>query len=136
MEINSYIVLILCWIYSISYHRTVYIATYQESFDFQELHRPSEAAKHVVSKRCKDLANFMESLMEEVNRSHIELDLPQEVNPTVSVSLKNRVSVCFLFYLHNFVTENGDREKVYFSMEALKFYLNHCFPYYYFLNSK
>lgn len=61
----------------------------------QELHRPSEAAKHKVSKRCKDLANFMESLMEEVNRSNSQIDLPQELNPTISVSLKKRVSVRF-----------------------------------------
>lgn len=69
---------------------------------FQELHRPSEAAKHEVSKRCKDLANFMESLMEEVNRSNNQIDLPQELDPTVSVSLKKRVSVCFCLVSSSF----------------------------------
>ncbi|XP_019867185.1 period circadian protein isoform X2 [Aethina tumida] len=55
-----------------------------------ELSRPSEAAKHEVSKRCKDLANFMESLMDEVNKSNLQLDLPQDPDPTISVSVKKR----------------------------------------------
>ncbi|CAH0556603.1 unnamed protein product [Brassicogethes aeneus] len=55
-----------------------------------ELSRPSEAAKHEVSKRCKDLANFMESLMDEVNKSNLQLDLPQDPVPTISVSVKKR----------------------------------------------
>ncbi|XP_050510213.1 period circadian protein isoform X2 [Diabrotica virgifera virgifera] len=50
----------------------------------KELPRPNEAVKHEVSKRCKDLANFMESLMDEVNRTNLELDLPQEIDPTIS----------------------------------------------------
>lgn len=83
---------------------TLYIATYLGLFNFQELHRPCEAAKHEVSKRCKDLANFMESLMEEVNRSNFQLDLPQALVPTVSVSLKNRVSVRLLFRFLSFLT--------------------------------
>lgn len=73
-------------------------------FYFQELHRPSEAAKHEVSKRCKDLANFMESIMEEVNHSNTQLDLPQELDHTISVSLKKRVSVCFFFCFLSFLT--------------------------------
>ncbi|XP_008194041.1 period isoform X2 [Tribolium castaneum] len=50
----------------------------------KELSRPSEAAKHEVSKRCKDLANFMEYLMDEVNKSNLQLDLPQDTDPTIS----------------------------------------------------
>lgn len=83
---------------------TIKIKHISGDFVLQELHRPSEAAKHEVSKRCKDLANFMESIMEEVSHSNIQLDLPQELKPTVSVSLKKRVSVCFLFYFLSFLT--------------------------------
>ncbi|KAJ8978518.1 hypothetical protein NQ317_002422 [Molorchus minor] len=54
----------------------------------KELPRPSEAAKHQVSKRCQDLANFMETLMDEVKTSNLYLDLPQAVQPTVSVSFR------------------------------------------------
>ncbi|XP_068903032.1 period circadian protein isoform X3 [Tenebrio molitor] len=54
----------------------------------KELSRPSEAAKHEVSRRCKDLANFMEYLMDEVNKSNLQLDLPQDSDPTISVSLR------------------------------------------------
>ncbi|XP_044268555.1 period circadian protein isoform X2 [Tribolium madens] len=54
----------------------------------KELSRPSEAAKHEVSKRCKDLANFMEYLMVEVNKTNLQLDLPQDTDPTISVSLR------------------------------------------------
>ncbi|CAH1109624.1 unnamed protein product [Psylliodes chrysocephalus] len=51
----------------------------------KELPRPNESVKHEVSKRCKDLANFMESLMDEVTKTNnLELDLPQEINPTIS----------------------------------------------------
>lgn len=63
----------------------------------KELSRPSEAAKHEVSKRCKDIANFMEYLMDEVNKSNLQLDLPQETEAAISVSLKRRVSVVFFF---------------------------------------
>ncbi|XP_056639780.1 period circadian protein isoform X4 [Diorhabda sublineata] len=54
----------------------------------KELPRPNEAVKHEVSRRCKHLANFMESLMDEVKKTNLELDLPQEIDPTISVSLK------------------------------------------------
>ncbi|CAG9863151.1 unnamed protein product [Phyllotreta striolata] len=55
----------------------------------KELPRPNESVKHEVSKRCKDLANFMESLMEEVTKTkNLQLDLPQEIDPTISVSAK------------------------------------------------
>ncbi|CAH1117393.1 unnamed protein product [Phaedon cochleariae] len=56
----------------------------------KELPRPTEAVKYEVSKRCKDLANFMESLMDEVNKSNLQIDLPQELDPTISVSLRRR----------------------------------------------
>lgn len=45
--------------------------------------------KQEVSRRCKDLATFMENLMEEVSKSTLQLDLPQNSNPTDSVS--NRI---------------------------------------------
>nr|CAH7756108.1 unnamed protein product [Callosobruchus chinensis] len=48
----------------------------------KELPRPSEAAKHEVSKRCKDLANFMETLIDEVSLH--QLELPPRIHPTVS----------------------------------------------------
>ncbi|XP_074028753.1 period circadian regulator isoform X2 [Leptinotarsa decemlineata] len=60
----------------------------------KELPRTTEAAKHEVSKRCKDLANFMESLMDEVNNSNLEIDLPQELDPTISLGLGSRFSEC------------------------------------------
>ncbi|XP_071052691.1 period circadian protein isoform X2 [Onthophagus taurus] len=50
----------------------------------KELSRPTEAAKHEVSKRCKDLATFMETLMDEVSKSNLQLDLPQDPDPTIS----------------------------------------------------
>lgn len=61
--------------------------------------RPSEAAKQEVSKRCKNLANFMEYLMDEVNKTNLQLDLPPETEPTISVSLKKKVSAHFFFFL-------------------------------------
>ncbi|VEN49809.1 unnamed protein product [Callosobruchus maculatus] len=48
----------------------------------KELPRPTEAAKHEVSKRCKDLANFMETLIDEVSLH--QLELPPRINATVS----------------------------------------------------
>jgi hypothetical protein len=68
------------------YKRNIYFVI------LQELSRPSEAAKHEVSRRCKDLANFMEYLMDEVNKSNLQLDLPQDSDPTISVSLRRMVS--------------------------------------------
>lgn len=55
-------------------------------FKNQELSRPNEVVKHEVSKRCKDLATFMETLMHEVSKSNLQLDLPQDPDPTISVS--------------------------------------------------
>lgn len=53
----------------------------------KELSRPTESVKLEVSKRCKDLATFMETLMDEVSKSNLELDLPQDPNPTISVKV-------------------------------------------------
>ncbi|KAK9869818.1 hypothetical protein WA026_003547 [Henosepilachna vigintioctopunctata] len=50
----------------------------------KEITRPNDAAKHEVSKRCKDLANFMESLMDEVKKCTLHLQLPQDSEPTIS----------------------------------------------------
>ncbi|XP_066142111.1 period circadian protein [Euwallacea fornicatus] len=47
----------------------------------QELPKPAELGKQEVSKRCKDLANFMKSLM---NSSKLEIDVPLEYNPSIS----------------------------------------------------
>lgn len=46
--------------------------------------RPVDAVKEQVSKRCIALASFMENLMDEVNRSDLQLDLPQELEATSS----------------------------------------------------
>lgn len=46
--------------------------------------RPIDAVKEQVSKRCVALASFMESLMDEVNRLELQLDLPQEQETTPS----------------------------------------------------
>ncbi|KAJ8961293.1 hypothetical protein NQ318_008978 [Aromia moschata] len=77
------------WLLRASWRRTDLIPRYRTSsvslvLDFLELPRPSEVVKHEVSKRCKDLANFMESLMEEGNDPNLQLDLPPAIDPTVS----------------------------------------------------
>lgn len=46
--------------------------------------RPIDVVKEQVSKRCVALASFMENLMNEVNRSDLQLDLPQEIELTPS----------------------------------------------------
>ncbi|XP_037038509.1 period circadian protein-like isoform X2 [Bradysia coprophila] len=46
--------------------------------------RPLDAVKEQISKRCIALASFMENLMDEVNRSDLQLDLPQELEATPS----------------------------------------------------
>lgn len=46
--------------------------------------RPIDVVKEQVSKRCVALASFMENLMDEVNRSYLKLDLPQELELTPS----------------------------------------------------
>ncbi|XP_044752877.1 period circadian protein [Coccinella septempunctata] len=50
----------------------------------KEIARPKEVAKHQVSKRCKDLANFMESLMTEVKKCNLQLEVPHDSDLTVS----------------------------------------------------
>lgn len=59
---------------------------YSHLFVSQEIARPKEVAKHEVSKRCKDLANFMESLMTEVKKCNLQLEVPHDSDLTVSVS--------------------------------------------------
>lgn len=46
--------------------------------------RPSDTVKHEVSRRCQALASFMETIMDEVTRTDLKLDLPNEVELTVS----------------------------------------------------
>lgn len=46
--------------------------------------RPTDLLKHQVSKRCQALASFMETLMDEVTRPDLKLDLPQESELTGS----------------------------------------------------
>ncbi|XP_037914579.1 period circadian protein isoform X3 [Hermetia illucens] len=46
--------------------------------------RTSDTAKQEVSKRCQALASFMETLMDEVTRKDLKLDLPQESELTIS----------------------------------------------------
>ncbi|XP_045470331.1 period circadian protein [Harmonia axyridis] len=50
----------------------------------KEIARPKEVAKTEVSKRCKDLANFMESLMTEVKKCGLQLEVPNDSDLTVS----------------------------------------------------
>jgi hypothetical protein len=55
----------------------------------QPVTRPSETAKQQVSKRCKDLATFMESLMDEkISKPELKVDLPQE-EQSFSVNTNN-----------------------------------------------
>lgn len=46
--------------------------------------RSSDTVKHQVSKRCQALANFMETLINDVQKPNLKLDLPQEADITVS----------------------------------------------------
>lgn len=46
--------------------------------------RPIDAVKEQISKRCVALASFMENLLDEVSRSDLQLDLPQEIELTPS----------------------------------------------------
>nr|P12349.1 RecName: Full=Period circadian protein [Drosophila virilis]CAA32081.1 per protein [Drosophila virilis] len=46
--------------------------------------RPSDTVKQEVSRRCQALASFMETLMDEVARGDLKLDLPHETELTVS----------------------------------------------------
>nr|ADO24377.1 period [Laupala paranigra] len=44
----------------------------------ETIQRTTEAAKQLASQRCKDLATFMENLMEEVAKPELKVDLPTE----------------------------------------------------------
>lgn len=46
--------------------------------------RPSDTVKQEVSRRCQALASFMETLMDEVSRTDLKLELPNENELTVS----------------------------------------------------
>ncbi|ALC49900.1 per [Drosophila busckii] len=46
--------------------------------------RPSDTVKQEVSRRCQALASFMETLMDEVTRTDLKLELPVENELTVS----------------------------------------------------
>ncbi|KAH8270680.1 hypothetical protein KR044_005714 [Drosophila immigrans] len=46
--------------------------------------RPSDTVKQEVSRRCQALASFMETLMDEVTRADLKLELPHENELTVS----------------------------------------------------
>ncbi|XP_037727127.1 period circadian protein isoform X2 [Drosophila subpulchrella] len=46
--------------------------------------RPSDTVKQEVSRRCQALASFMETLMDEVSRADLKLELPHENELTVS----------------------------------------------------
>lgn len=46
--------------------------------------RPSDTVKQVVSKRCQALASFMESLLDDINRKDLQLDVQVESDVTFS----------------------------------------------------
>lgn len=46
--------------------------------------RPSDTVKQVVSKRCQALASFMESLLDDINRKDLQLDVQIESDVTFS----------------------------------------------------
>lgn len=46
--------------------------------------RPSDTVKQEVSRRCQALASFMETLMDEVTRADLKLEMPHENELTVS----------------------------------------------------
>lgn len=50
----------------------------------ETLSRPSDTVKQEVSRRCQALASFMETLMDEVSRNDLKLELPHENELTVS----------------------------------------------------
>ncbi|KAL7742793.1 hypothetical protein ACLKA6_019604 [Drosophila palustris] len=50
----------------------------------QTVSRPSDTVKQEVSRRCQALASFMETLMDEVTRTDLKLELPHENELTVS----------------------------------------------------
>lgn len=63
----------------------------------QVLTKPAEVAKQQMSKRCQDLASFMESLMEEAPKTDDELRLEIQ-DPDHSYY----VSSFFSYHSHNF----------------------------------
>ncbi|KAM7349376.1 period circadian regulator isoform 1-T1 [Cochliomyia hominivorax] len=50
----------------------------------ETISRPSDTVKQEVSRRCQALASFMETLMDEVSRTDLKLELPNENELTVS----------------------------------------------------
>ncbi|XP_017478335.1 PREDICTED: period circadian protein isoform X2 [Rhagoletis zephyria] len=50
----------------------------------ETISRPSDTVKQEVSRRCQALASFMETLMDEVTRTDLKLELPPENELTVS----------------------------------------------------
>ncbi|XP_017137127.1 period circadian protein isoform X2 [Drosophila miranda] len=50
----------------------------------EKVSRPSDTVKQEVSRRCQALASFMETLMDEVSRADLKLELPHENELTVS----------------------------------------------------
>ncbi|XP_067641591.1 period circadian protein isoform X2 [Eurosta solidaginis] len=50
----------------------------------ETISRPSDTVKQEVSRRCQALASFMETLMDEVTRTDLKLELPHENELTVS----------------------------------------------------
>ncbi|KAH8396277.1 hypothetical protein KR222_007224 [Zaprionus bogoriensis] len=50
----------------------------------ESVSRPSDTVKQEVSRRCQALASFMETLMDEVTRADLKLELPHENELTVS----------------------------------------------------
>nr|BAB85488.3 period [Sarcophaga bullata] len=50
----------------------------------ENVSRPSDTVKQEVSRRCQALASFMETLMDEVSRTDLKLELPNENELTVS----------------------------------------------------
>lgn len=70
--------------------------------------RPIDAVKEQVSKRCVALASFMENLMNEVNRSDLQLDLPQEIELTPSE--RDSVMLGILSPHHDFYDSKSSSE--------------------------
>ncbi|XP_030767929.1 period circadian protein-like isoform X1 [Sitophilus oryzae] len=50
----------------------------------EEIPKPTDIAQQEVTKRYKVLADFMETLTNDVNPSKLEIELPQDLDPTIS----------------------------------------------------
>ncbi|KAF2905946.1 hypothetical protein ILUMI_00229 [Ignelater luminosus] len=74
----------------------------------KDLLRPSEVAKHEVSKRCKDLATFMETIMAEVSKSNLKADSPQ--NHDVSISERDSVMLGEISPHHDYYDRESSSE--------------------------